>query len=80
MKFSGKIGPTFGWFAIRRLEMEIKPETAGKEPKPPEKGRDGGGRRKKKEGTTGPEEENCPSQQALVFKSYQHSIMGLHGI
>ena len=37
MKFSGKIGPTFDWFAIRRLEMETKPETAGKEPKPPEK-------------------------------------------
>ena len=47
--------------------METKPETAGKEPKPPKKEGYGGGRRKEKKGTTGPEEENCPSQQALVL-------------
>ena len=48
--------------------METKPETAGKESQTTRKkeGNDGG-RRKDKIGTTGPEEENCPSQQALVL-------------
>ena len=47
--------------------METKPETAGTEPKPPKKGGERWGKMSEKNGTTGPEEENCPSQQALVL-------------
>ena len=68
MKFSGEIGPTFELVCYPAPRDGDKTRDSGERAlnHPKKEGNDGG-RRKDKIGTTGPEEEDCPSQQALVL-------------